>query len=136
MNYLDAAIEELAKLGQVLSESSRSETLPIGPGSRNYINSCVTIRSCLGPEDLLTKIHIIETRLGRKRSIRWGDRTCDIDIVLARHSDGKAISLNTPKLTIPHREFRKRDFVLKPAQQIAGNWIIPGNESQTINQIN
>ncbi len=134
--YLDAAIDALASSGQTIKESSRLETTPIGPGSRNYINSCITYQTQLDPEQLLREIHKIEIRLGRKRSIRWGDRTCDIDIVLARHKDGTAIAINQPNLTIPHKEFSKRDFVIKPAQQIAGAWKIPGPSKLTINQLN
>ena len=134
--YLDMAIGALAEFGTVARESTRLETLPIGPGSRNYINSCITFGSALSPAELLQKIHQIESGLGRKRTVRWGDRTCDIDIVLVRKHRGGSIQIKTPELTIPHRELSKRAFVLKPAQEIAADWVIPGTpREQTIGQM-
>ena len=52
--------------------------------------------------------------------MRWGARVLDCDIVLW---DGGAWS--SPRLTIPHSQFRSRAFVLAPAMAIAGDWRDP-----------
>ncbi len=63
----------------------------------------------------------IERVFGRdRRGQRWRSRTLDLDIVL--WSGGTWYG---PRLAIPHPLFRQRDFVLRPAAQIAPDWRDP-----------
>ena len=64
--------------------------------------------------ELLDIIHDIEAEAGRERIIHWGPRTLDIDILLFDD-----VIMNTETLTIPHPEMHKREFVLKPLNEIA-----------------
>ena len=64
--------------------------------------------------ELLELLHDIEAEADRKREIRWGPRTLDLDILL--YDD---LVMESEALTIPHIEMHKRDFVLRPLAQIA-----------------
>ena len=93
-------------------------TDPLGPSQRRYANSAAVVETTLGPEAMLTRLQEIESAFGRKRrGVRWRSRTLDLDIVL--WSGGK---YRSNRLTIPHREFTSRDFVLRPAATVAPDW--------------
>jgi 2-amino-4-hydroxy-6-hydroxymethyldihydropteridine diphosphokinase len=79
----------------------------------DYINTVVKIKTRFSPLLLLKKTQALEKKQGRVRRTRWGARTLDIDIILY----GK-YKMRHPKLVIPHPEYQKRDFVLKPLGQI------------------
>lgn len=79
-----------------------------------FLNGCLELSTLLTPEELLKLLHKIEQEAGRKRDIRWGPRTLDLDILLYDN-----LIVDTQALHIPHVEMHKRDFVLKPLAQIA-----------------
>lgn len=85
-----------------------------GVATEEFVNMAVEIDTTLNPYDLLNKIHEIEKALGRQRTVRWGNRTIDIDIIF--YDD---LHMNEKDLTIPHKDYRNRDFVLVPLSQIA-----------------
>jgi len=62
----------------------------------------------------------IETAFGRRRGQRWTDRVIDLDIIL--WSDGAWAG---DGLIVPHPEFRRRDFVLRPLGAIVPDWRDP-----------
>ncbi len=51
---------------------------------------------------------------GNKNNQKWSPRELDIDIIWYNNQ-----IIVSEELTIPHLEFLKRDFVLKPMQEIA-----------------
>ena len=61
--------------------------------------------TALEPADLLAQLRRIEAERGRARTVRWGPRTLDLDIV--RYGDR---AVREPELTIPHPELPQRDF--------------------------
>lgn len=94
--------------------SSVIETQPYGGVAKNkFLNCAVCISTFLSPYSLLNKIHEIEKSCGRVRTVKWGDRTLDIDIIF--YGDKKIFD---EKLTIPHPDYRNRDFVLIPLKEI------------------
>ena len=100
---------------QVIKQSKPYENPPYGGvATEEFINLAVEIKTLLNPLDLLDKIHEIEASLGRTREVHWGNRTIDIDIIFYDN-----ITMNTERLTIPHKDYRNRDFVLVPLSQIA-----------------
>ena len=119
---LHAAIEVLAGEGiEVLDVSRIHSSLPVGPSQRRYANSAARIEAPLGPPQFLELLQDIETRFGRKRrGERWRSRPLDLDIIL--WSGGAWLS---PELTIPHPLFRSRDFVIRPAAEVAPHWRDP-----------
>jgi 2-amino-4-hydroxy-6-hydroxymethyldihydropteridine diphosphokinase len=105
----------------VLLTAKSQSSLPIGPSLRRYSNSAIIIETPMEPEALLNYLKHIEHHFGRKTSgQRWRRRVLDIDIIL--WSGGIWTS---PQLSIPHSLFRERDFVLKPASEIARDWKDP-----------
>src|SRR5512133_1983404 len=77
------AIELLAEAGRVVSVSSFYHTEPVGRHEQDdFINAVAALETDRLPGDLLKMCHAIEDRLGRKRGIRWGPRTADLDILL------------------------------------------------------
>ncbi|OYX59978.1 MAG: 2-amino-4-hydroxy-6-hydroxymethyldihydropteridine diphosphokinase [Sphingomonadales bacterium 32-64-17] len=96
-------------------------TAPIGPSLRRYANAAALIQTDRGPHKLLRLFKKLERKFGRRTGgQRWTSRVIDLDIVL--WSGG---AYGAPDLTIPHRLFRERDFVLAPAVAIAPDWRDP-----------
>jgi 2-amino-4-hydroxy-6-hydroxymethyldihydropteridine diphosphokinase len=123
LQHLRSAVEALrAELDvTVLRESRVYETDPVGDTDQPaFLNMAVAIETGLEPEDLLDRLQLIETELGRTATRRWGPRAIDIDIVLWDDS-----IIKTDRLTVPHPEFRKRAFVLIPLAEIAPLAVAP-----------
>lgn len=117
------AITALAHTAGVclLRHSPWYRTEPLGPpGQEDYINGVAELETQLEPEELLHALQAIEQQQGRVRLQRWGSRTLDLDILLYgnRHID-------TPTLTIPHREIAQRNFVLCPLADLSPELIFP-----------
>lgn len=87
----------------------------------DFLNACLTIDTNLEAPSLLNLCQQIEQRLGRKRDVKWGPRTIDIDILWY---DG--LVLETERLTIPHPQMLKRGFVLVPLSEIVPNRTFAG----------
>ena len=111
---------------RVLKISGMYETEPVGYEDQPYfLNICVLINTTQSPMELLDSIHEIEDQLKRKRVIRWGPRTIDIDIII--YGD---LNIDTEELQIPHPRYRQRAFVLRPMADITGyDGEIPGDRS-------
>ncbi len=123
--YIEEAIKAIGgQCGKVLAVAPLLETSPIGAADQLFINTALTLESQLEPDPLLAILLAIELELGRQRKEKWGNRTIDLDIILWR-SDAISQVYQSPSLTIPHPECLKRDFVLHPAQAVAGDWIHP-----------
>jgi 2-amino-4-hydroxy-6-hydroxymethyldihydropteridine diphosphokinase len=98
------------------------ETRPVGgpPGQGPYVNAAAALATTLDPFGLLNVLHEIEQRFGRTRTVHWGERTLDLDLLLF---DDRVI--DTPKLTIPHPRMAVRRFVLEPLAEIAPDAVDP-----------
>ena len=95
---------------QVLRASPVFETAPQGLLNQPwFLNQVVEAETSLLPRQLLKRLLTIERSMGRKRTVRNGPRTIDLDIVLY----GKAV-VDTPDLQIPHPRMAERRFVLEP----------------------
>jgi 2-amino-4-hydroxy-6-hydroxymethyldihydropteridine diphosphokinase len=80
----------------------------------------VEIETAFEPLGLLNAVKEIERVLGRTPSKRWGPRVIDVDVVL-----WESLVMDEPALTLPHREFRNRAFVLAPLAEIAADAVDP-----------
>ncbi len=93
------------------------ETKPVGgPPQPDYINAALEINTQLHPGQLLDRLHEIENDLGRERTVKWGPRTIDLDILLY----GNEV-VDNERLTIPHPLMHEREFALAPLSEIAPN---------------
>jgi 2-amino-4-hydroxy-6-hydroxymethyldihydropteridine diphosphokinase len=119
---LDAAVGTLADEGwEVEAVSHWMDSVPMGPSLRRYANGAAVIAGDLNPPETLESLQAIEESFGReRRGQRWRSRTLDLDIVLWNGG-----AWHSPHLSIPHPLFREREFVLRPAAEIAPRWRDP-----------
>ena len=119
-DYLEKALILLDHYGYVSNVSSYYETEPYGVSDQDlFINIMCQFETELTPEKLLKTIQKIEKKLKRSRIYRWGPREIDIDIIYYEDE-----IVETKELTIPHKEFFKRNFVLIPLNEIEPNLYI------------
>ena len=100
---------------KVIRLSRIIETLPQGGPSRQgkFLNAVLKIKTKISPSALLGKLKSIEKELGRKRTVRWGPRLIDLDILF--YAD-KVI--NRKNLKIPHPRIFEREFVVRPLLEV------------------
>lgn len=111
---------------EIVKQSSVYETEPFGFTEQDkFLNMVIEIRTSLQPIELLKYINKVESKYERVRSIHWGPRTIDIDILL--YGD---IIMEDEILQIPHPFLKQRLFVLIPLFEIYKGEI-PG-ESRSI----
>jgi 2-amino-4-hydroxy-6-hydroxymethyldihydropteridine diphosphokinase len=123
VEMLRRGLDELDQVNetQVVRLSSIYDTEPVGEVDQpRFLNAVVVIETELDPEVLLWNLLLIERRLGRVRTRRWGPRPLDLDILLF----GDEI-LDRPGLTIPHPLMHERAFVLVPLAELAPDLIHP-----------
>lgn len=130
ITQIDVAVQALQRDPQIhlrqVSPLYRSK--PVGPQNQpDFINAVACISSTLPPQALLMTLQRIEMAQGRERSVKWGARTLDIDILLY----GKQ-TLFTPSLCIPHKEMLKRAFVMQPLADLAPQLDLP--DGTTVSQ--
>ena len=116
--------DELARHGVIWQAvSSIYQTEPVGPVADQppFLNQVAVGATFLSADALLEVCLQIEVEHGRKRTVHWGPRTLDLDILLY----GDEV-IETPHLIVPHREIGNRAFVLAPLAEIAGDWAVPG----------
>jgi 2-amino-4-hydroxy-6-hydroxymethyldihydropteridine diphosphokinase len=124
VGYIEKGIELIDRhlKMEVVQQSSFYRTVPLGyENQEKFINAVIEIQTILSPIQLLNELQKIEFELKRKRTIRWGPRTMDIDILL--YDD---INTKGTILTIPHPRMTLRQFVLIPLKEIAEDIEING----------
>lgn len=112
---LNAAIERLRLVGEVVAVSSFYETEPVEFTRQPwFLNCAVALDTEKMPRQLLRALLALEQEMGRRRTQRKGPRNIDIDILLFADS-----VVDTKGLTIPHPALAERRFVLQPLTEIA-----------------
>lgn len=107
--------------GTVSAVSSLYKTEPWGKGDQpDFLNQVIVLESLLHPLPLLRKLQVIEGELGRKKTVKWGPRLLDIDILFF----GSEI-IAQENMTIPHPAIADRKFVLQPLCEIMPSFIHP-----------
>ena len=105
----------------VVKQSFVWASLPMGETANNvFFNMVIEIETDLSASELLTVVLQIEKSLGRTRTIRWSDRTIDIDILLYDEQ-----IIQEPDLSIPHPGMLSRGFVIQPLLELDSHWIHP-----------
>jgi len=110
------ALEALSRLPgtHLVKASSLYDTEPVGEVDQpNFLNAVAQLDTELTARQLLWNLLLIEKRLGRVRTQRWGPRTIDLDLLL--HG---SLVLDEPELTVPHPELTARSFVLVPLVEL------------------
>jgi 2-amino-4-hydroxy-6-hydroxymethyldihydropteridine diphosphokinase len=105
-----------ARLPDAVAVSRVYETEPVGgpPGQGPYLNMVAELWTTATPVELLAAAQRAEASAGRTRTVRWGPRPLDVDILLVGD-----LSVDTPGLQIPHPRMWERAFVLVPLADLA-----------------
>lgn len=113
---LREAVRRLREGGcNVTAASSMYLTRPVGVTDQpDFLNAVIRVVTDLDPRDLLRVCRGIEESSGRERTIRWGPRVIDIDILLY-----EGVMMDETELVIPHPRILERAFVLVPLAEIA-----------------
>lgn len=111
---------------ELLQSSSLYGSDPLGPPDQpRYVNAVVALGTILSPIALLDALQSIEQQHGRVRKAeRWGPRTLDLDILLFGN-----LTIDEPRLTVPHYHMHARPFVLYPLSEIAPALILPNGDA-------
>jgi 2-amino-4-hydroxy-6-hydroxymethyldihydropteridine diphosphokinase len=116
-----AALEESGQ-AKVRQASSIYRTTPISDIEQDdFFNAVVELSTTMTPRGLLGLMLATEQRFGRERTVRWGPRVLDLDLLLV----GSAVE-SMPGLEVPHPELHRRGFVLIPLAEIASDFVHPG----------
>jgi len=109
-----------------LRRSSLWQTTPVDcpPGSPLFVNAMVGLRprSEEAPETLLEKLQALERSFGRPamRALN-APRLLDLDLI----AFGRLVRA-APGLMLPHPRAARRRFVLEPLNEIAPDFVLPG----------
>jgi 2-amino-4-hydroxy-6-hydroxymethyldihydropteridine diphosphokinase len=116
---LGAAVRALP---DVVAVSQLYETEPVGgpPGQGPFLNLVVELDTRLGPRQLLELAGRLETAAGRRRGVRWGPRTLDVDVLLV----GDEV-VEEQDLVVPHPRMWERRFVVEPLAELAPELVAP-----------
>jgi 2-amino-4-hydroxy-6-hydroxymethyldihydropteridine diphosphokinase len=137
-----AAIERLENVGGMIRATSRLFRTPaFPPGSGpDYVNAALVVEADWSAEAALAQLHDVEAHLGRTRSVRWGQRLIDLDLLAmgdAVRPDAATVRawMDLPlvgqqsqvpdQLILPHPRLHERPFVLVPLADVAPEWIHP-----------
>jgi len=117
---LDLALALLKEATDVKKVSSYYITKPVGYEEQpDFVNAVCIIETELPAMELLNILHGIEKAMGRERTIKWGPRTLDLDII----QYGSLLS-KSEELTLPHPRAHERKFVLEPWHEIEPDAIL------------
>ena len=118
------AFDALASLPEtrLVFRSRLWRTPPFGPVEQpDFINAVAGLLTRLAPHALLAELRRIENDQGRVRTVRWGPRTLDLDLLV--HG---AARIADETLTVPHPGIAERAFVLYPLAEVAPALDVPG----------
>jgi 2-amino-4-hydroxy-6-hydroxymethyldihydropteridine diphosphokinase len=110
------ALDDLARLpaSQLVRASSLYDSEPVGePDQPNFLNAVAELETELTARQLLWNLLLIEKRLGRVRTQRYGPRTIDLDLLLYG-----PLVIDEADLQVPHPELTRRSFVLVPLVEL------------------
>lgn len=97
------------------------ETTPVGPATHPFLNQVVGFEVDLDdPARLLQDLLGIEATHGRTRTLHWGDRSLDLDLLFFG-----ALVNDDPACILPHPRLHERDFVLVPLCDLAPEFVHP-----------
>jgi 2-amino-4-hydroxy-6-hydroxymethyldihydropteridine diphosphokinase len=120
--YLRVARESLDGTLGLVAVSPVYETVPVGgPAQGDYLNAVVLVRAApVG--DLLTAARRAEEMAARERTVQWGPRTLDVDVIAC----GDAVS-DDPEILVPHPRAHLRAFVCVPWLDVDPDAVLPGH---------
>jgi len=124
---VEQAFRELAALpdSRLSGGSRRYRSDPVGPaGQPDYINAVARLETRLEAHDLLDQLQAIENAHQRRRAVRWGPRTLDLDLLLYGNE-----TIHSERLIVPHPYMAERNFVLYPLADLTADLTLPNGQS-------
>nr|WP_245533979.1 2-amino-4-hydroxy-6-hydroxymethyldihydropteridine diphosphokinase [Effusibacillus pohliae] len=120
--YLADAICSLQQKGiRMLAQSPVYETKAVGYVDQpDFLNMVVRVQTELPPHELLRLMLAVERQCGRRRDVKWGPRTLDLDLLFYDN-----LVLDGCDLAVPHPRLEERAFVLLPLCDLAPDWVHP-----------
>lgn len=118
-----AALDGMPR-SQKYGQSSLYRSRAFGPGKQpDYVNAVALLRSTLAPDELLSNLQMLEYQFGRRRcdGERWAPRILDLDILIYGQK-----CHDSARLSIPHPQLARREFVLYPLLEIVPDLYVPG----------
>lgn len=124
---LEAALAHLDEAPgiEIAKRSNWYASAPLGMEDQpDFVNGVVLVETKLMPLELLQVLLDLESQFGRQRTLRWGPRLLDLDII---DFDGQIEDLSNEGLSLhlPHPRAHERAFVLQPVAEIAPDWRHP-----------
>jgi 2-amino-4-hydroxy-6-hydroxymethyldihydropteridine diphosphokinase len=120
VEYLRAAV---AAIPDVVAVSDAYETDPVGGVEQDpFLNVVVELDTARTPHELLEVCRERERDAERVRTVRWGPRTLDVDVLWV---DGETVD-DPPELLVPHPRLFERAFVLVPLADLARDVVPDG----------
>jgi 2-amino-4-hydroxy-6-hydroxymethyldihydropteridine diphosphokinase len=118
--HLSRALSGLPDLVRV---STVYETAPVGgpDGQDDYLNIVAELDTTLSARELLAVAQRLEEQAGRVRTVRWGPRTLDVDVLLI-----EGVAIDEPDLVVPHPRMWHRRFVVEPLAELAPDLVPAG----------
>ena len=123
--HIEAAVAAFTADGlvRVVQRSANYRTAPWGVTDQDwFVNAAMSVATDLPVRAVLDRCQSVERQLGRERTIRWGPRVIDLDILVYRD-----LTLNVPDLILPHPHMTARAFVLRPLIDVAPDLLIRGH---------
>lgn len=106
----------------VVMQSAIYETEPVGYARQeNFYNIILKVESIFEPNEMLGACLGIEAGFGRLRTVRFGPRVIDIDIIFAENE-----KIESRNLIVPHPRYHERRFILEPMLDIFKDGIAYG----------
>lgn len=121
--HVRQALEDLKQLpqSQLLLASKLYLSKPVGPQDQDdFVNAVVLLATELEPLALLDELQSIEQQHQRVRERHWGPRTLDLDLLLFADQ-----TIRNSRLTVPHAELSRRDFVIGPLLELCPEFVLP-----------
>jgi 2-amino-4-hydroxy-6-hydroxymethyldihydropteridine diphosphokinase len=118
-----SALQHIAMIPdtQIINTSPFYQNPPMGPIDQDdFVNAVVEIHTTLAVKTLLHQLQHIENSMGRVRTLRWGPRIIDLDLLLYDN-----FTCHDDELTLPHPGIYDRLFFIKPLHDIQPNLYLP-----------
>ncbi|MEL6452425.1 MAG: 2-amino-4-hydroxy-6-hydroxymethyldihydropteridine diphosphokinase [Pseudomonadota bacterium] len=139
---LKFAIKRVADAGAVIRAQSRffrTPAVPAGSGP-DFVNGALALEAAWSAPEAMSVLHGIEAAMGRRRTVRWGQRVVDLDLLAYDHvvrpdvatlrtwmdlTLDEQMSQAPGQLILPHPRMHQRAFVLTPLAEVAPDWVHP-----------
>jgi 2-amino-4-hydroxy-6-hydroxymethyldihydropteridine diphosphokinase len=120
--WLQFAVRALVpQAGTLLQQSGIYETAAWGLNDQpHFLNQVIFLATPLDADALLRHTQAVEQAAGRRRTVLWGQRTLDIDMLFFNDW-----VIDAPHLQVPHPFLPQRRFALAPLAEIAPGLMHP-----------